>query len=250
MGLPDLLLIASRPRCGTHLLRTTLHGLPDVVCMGEIFNCEQAEWPTEKRTIEDLWDRSLGAVNWVNHLRAKYPCVTFGFAVHRRQFIQQPSVQAQIKGMQPRVIILWREDMLAQLASFKIAVGNAGYWKSRDDQTEPSGTVTINPGDLSKWVRNQKQSVNKDREIWKGRPIMALSYEQLVGDFPYRSRLAAAFAGGTMMSDLEPGTSRRETRSMRDVVENYDLLKRRFNGTDLSYLFDERDQMEGRIKTI
>ncbi len=250
-------MIASRPRCGTHLLSTALDGLADVTCYLEPFNPEQLSWEPAQRTIPQMWDQSLRPKDWLTRCRLKAGrhSTAFGFCLHAYQFDELPSVATQVQQLDPRVIIIRREDLLAQFVSFQIATDTSSWWNAKDDlpSTEVSRPqIEVEPDQFLEYCRKIRLSVKRDRETWAHRPTFEITYEQLVADYETQMRLATAFVGGNVWpeSGFPTKTARVENRSMTEVVLNYADLATACESSDFSDLFTQRDSYERKVVSV
>lgn len=251
----EFFVIASRPRSGTHLLSTTLDALADVTCYKEVFNPEQLAREPANRTIDDMWDQSFPPRDWLARciFKASKDSKAFGLCVHRYQIEEMENVRSALKLLRPRIILLRREDLLAQYASKLIARERKGWWSAKEDRRKQSlRTLKVEPQQFLEFCRSTRASENKDRKLWGQRPIFELTYEGLVGDYDRNMELAACFVGCNHKPEggFAAATAKQEGRTMREVVENYPALAAACGGTNFEYLFTERDRLEGGIVEV
>ena len=122
-----------------------------------------------------------------------------------------------------KVIHLVRRDVLAQLASWKIATVLGNWGDQSAVQQRP--TVRIDPEEL-RWFRQWNQAMTDWRLSRLHRhEILAVSYESLDSAWPQTLRQVQEFLVVEPI-DIPPVIRKNEIRPLHEVIENWDELQR------------------------
>ncbi len=166
-------LVVSAGRSGSTLLVNLLNCHPDVTCHGEILNPEQSGYPGIER---DDCDRII------LHVRSVFEslqCPRTGAKIHISQLEELSLPLDRLTNVlrQPRIVLLYRRNLLATYVSLLIAQRN-GRWYSRGLVNRVAVRID--------WERFLEYAVT-ERRRWqavlgqRSTPVHVLTYEQLRG---------------------------------------------------------------------
>jgi LPS sulfotransferase NodH len=232
-------LIVSEERTGSTFLEMLLNSHEQIICRGEILN------PSEeiRRTAMPLSLSVLGAEDDASeyldgslygqvpdHVRA------VGFRLmysHARTGGWENARRRIVDDREIRVIHLTREDLLARYLSYRLALRD-GRWIATDEAPQPvSDTIHLDVEDCVKsFVESEVNQEAADREF-SSHPMYDLTYEKLTTDFEAESRRVLEFLGVEYRPLFSP-TRRQQTRSKREVIENFDELRQFLDQGDWS----------------
>jgi LPS sulfotransferase NodH len=138
------------------------------------------------------------------------------------------------------VIHLKRRNILRTLVSRKIAGSQDVWQKNQSSIRNPSKSksVTFTAEELDKGFRETREWEERWDQMLKQHPLTCVYYEDLVRDPEGTYRKITDFLG---VKYLKPITNlrRQNPEKLRDLVTNYDELKKSFSGTDWQDLFEE-----------
>lgn len=226
-------MILSFPRSGTHMLRTSLDGHPQVVAHSEMFN---PDW-TEDAPFDE---NTPAPVILRNHVFCEYPMeiAAVGFTIHRADagFGNWPRLWGLLEAdRQLRVISLRRENLLRQHVSFRIMV-------------EPE-ELALRPRVFA--PETLRHQFERHERIWENfnrrfhdHPLLQVSYEQLCDNYENTVRRVQAFLDVPERC-LSPGTIRDRPRDLCKAIANYDELADAFASTRWAEFFNEKSATDG-----
>jgi len=211
--------ILAQPRTGSSLLVSSLRQHPQVMCRDEVLNAWQAKWfqdcPSDGRgrLLHCLSAPGEKAVGCKLH-------VSQPDADHHSPLEWESAWDALSEDPEIRVICLYRQDLIAQLASFKIAA-KTNQWGVQNIVQRP--TIEILPDEL-KWFQKWNRMAYQAR---LGRLthhcVLSVSYEQLTSAWDTTLEFIQQFLEVNVVS-LRQSISKGETRMLEDVVQNYRQL--------------------------
>lgn len=171
-------LIASYPRCGTHMLRTALGKHPDVTCYTEVFNPTVADGshrlPTARHVTETFWTRPLDGI--IGHA---YIGVSGGVAG-----MTSPRVYQHLWAELPRdlkVISMRRRDLLARHVSHLKAKQTTIWNRENGKPGTNNHAVTVNVNKLYEDALFVKKCWQLIDNRYPGR--LVVFYEDLLTNF-------------------------------------------------------------------
>ncbi|HUY89102.1 MAG TPA: hypothetical protein VMV10_10235 [Pirellulales bacterium] len=210
--------ILSQPRTGSSLLNTSLRSHPDVYMDQEILNHlhpHDLPWNGYQRLRASLSRPNFGAVGCSLH--------AFQPARHWERWTDwEAAWDALSDDPTIKVIHLTREDVIAQLASWKIA-DETGQWGPQRDVTERP-VVRIDPQEL-RWFREWNACMYERRlSILRRHETFRLTYESLRDSWDETMRAIQEFLG-VPIKFIQPLLTRNERRLTKDVVQNWDELQ-------------------------
>lgn len=240
-----MIITSTRRRAGTHFLGSSLEQHPELNWLAEILDQrfrwrDQYEWwlptgmafPRYLRKIDELCDDDRTKV------------VAFHYD-HLKSYREPIKHAAQERSA--RTIILHRRNLLKRYCSFEMAQ-KTNVWsithseqgvvvnstESRASEPPRDATLTIDLAELQRFVADENEALNRDREFWKGlTPTFEIAYEDLVADFGSTMAAALEFIGVSPL-ELSPQTIKQEHRALADVIDNYEEVAdwARSNGRD------------------
>ena len=255
--------IVSHLRSGTHLLRTLLESHPAIVCQSEVFNSDNPNLPYPLTASTDVilsdwvfrdFPPSVQCAGFV--LQAYHPGGLRAFPGIRENPTWNdiwPRLQV-MSGV--KVIHLRRENGLRRHLSH-IMARRSGDWHDWDEQRVASVSHLETPR-LKTPERTSRAPVSLDadrlktdfeeverlhqrvRKQFGKHPYFPLSYEALCAEPERRGRQLLDFLG-VSPAPLEAAVSKLEHRSLADSIENFEQLRRVFQGTPWQGYFEETE---------
>ncbi len=216
-------------RTGSTLLGSTLHRHPQIRCRGELLHPD--DLPDNQLATDSRHKHSA------DHLIRYALTDTTVHAIGFRAMISHPDTTAQPQWAEAwdvlaswpglRVIVLHREDVLAQYASLCIAGRTRQFHPGLADVVpaqEHRPTVHIDPDALAAWHRERMELYALRRGQLRDQPTLTLSYEALTADWSAQMLRAQAFLG-VQPRALPPMKTKQERRALAAVIDNYASLR-------------------------
>jgi FkbM family methyltransferase len=227
---PEFVIIASRPRAGTYRLWSLLTSMPGVAILEEPFH--------RRGRSPDAWDATVDPCLWLRTRRLAGDSDSgflssspgahwlFGAIVQPDQVHpdrpESAAIVAALHRVATHVVILSREDSLAQLASLKIAEATDD-WRSAPEDAPRSERVTITQEELDHFREEMAASVAQDRIRWAGLAQLEVTYEQLRDDYDATLKRLGDFLGLDMRY-ARAGTVKRDRRPIDQAVTTPDRV--------------------------
>ena len=206
------LLIASRPRSGTHWLKSALGSCPGVHAVYE------EPFHADFRGKAGFWDGETEPEEWLrNDAGAADWCV---FCCHPNNHL--PSHDALLPACQrfvTAVVLLYRRDLLAQFTSNELAYRN-WEWSTYAGEQPAHGELTVDIGKFRDWCAFCRDSLEQDKRLWSDRPTITVAYEDLIADESAVLR-HVEWITGIDASGARAATEKKERRPLSEVVRNY-----------------------------
>jgi LPS sulfotransferase NodH len=210
---PIRFIVLSQPRTGSSLLCGSIRWHPQLLMQGEVLNqhYRRTELPDD-----DGAERLRAALSFTTHdavgckLHACQPDAGWDRWESAWDYLAgDPSI---------RVIHLYRENRLAQRASWKIAE-RLGEW---GDQTHvpQRPTIEIARGELTWFDRFNSALYRMRLNRLPRHPLLQISYESLCHDWPVALEKVLTFIGVDPMP-LDQCAIQGETRPLSEVISNY-----------------------------
>ncbi len=221
-------MVLTRSRTGSNLLLSFLNGHPHIFSEGEVF--ARVGRRDQLARLDSVYGRQP------RRIKAK------GFKI----FYYHPldadgtALWARLGSMKDlRVIHLTRKNVLRTLVSRKIA-GVQDTWTATkyDRSALETRRVTFSVAELEEGFRQTRQWEEAANARFQGHASLQLSYEELVQDpVGAYSRMLACLG----LREHAPRTSlrRQNPENLRELVQNYDELKRAFAGSQWESYFDD-----------
>lgn len=209
-------MIASYPRCGTHMLVTALDTHTELRCNAEVFNpaavCGSHRMETVQQVLENSW-----------------PTGNTGFAVHTSidrttTSLSMPNTMfgyANFWKLVPNytpTILVRRRNLLARYVSQLVAM-STGVWNKTDanNHEEVFASVYVD-------IKEFEQDMRYVKGCWDNaaahfRYALAVDYEDMVTDFAAVSRQVQDFLRVTY-EELQPQTVKLAV-GLEETIENY-----------------------------
>jgi len=206
------LMIASRPRSGTHWLKSAIGS-----CSG-IHAVHEEPFHADFRGSPGFWDGETEPEQWLrNDAGAADWCV---FACHPINHL--PSHEALLPACQrivTAVVLLYRRDLLAQFVSNELAYLN-WEWSTESGQQPTHGELTVDLDKLRDWCGFCRDTLAEDRLLWSDRQTLTVAYEDLLAD---ESGVLAQVGRLTGIDTTQAvaATEKKERRPLWQVANNY-----------------------------
>jgi hypothetical protein len=226
-------MILSFPRCGTHMLRTSLNAHPNIVALSEMFN---PDWTKDAPFDEN----SPAPVILRNHVFCDYPAeiAAVGFTIHRSDagFGNWPHLWRRLEAdEQLRVVSLQRENLLRRYVSFLIMV---------EPKTVPLQPRVFTPEALRHEFERREKELDDFNRRFEKHPLLQVTYEQLCETYEGTMQRVQAFLGLPERS-LSPGTVPDRRRELREAIANFDELAAAFASTRWAWFFEGKPAGDG-----
>lgn len=145
-----------------------------------------------------------------------------------------------------RVIHLKRRNVLHTLVSSRTAF-TTGVYVAKDGENDETGQPATNGAsplefsydDLAARFEKASRREREGAARFSAHPCMDLFYEDMVEDFPREFRRITDFLGVDFQPPPASSYRKQRTRTLREVIPNYDALKASFAGTEWAKHFDE-----------
>lgn len=238
-------IVLSHQRSGSTMLTKTLNQHPAVVTFGEAFvfgrmglNVAGFDNHDERLlTLRNNFPRAF----LEHYLFAPYPShvQAVGFKLfpeqiesfHFRWLWDWIAHHPEVK-----IIYLTRSNLLATYTSLRIAMKDQQYSiTGQSDRTR--STVRLTPEDCLAEFEQRQRYHEQAMSHLQGNPVLAVDYEQATQDLPAYLQQVQDFLG-VDRADLSVSMVKQEVRSLDQVIENYDELRRYFVPTQWAYLFE------------
>lgn len=222
--------VLSSPRSGTHMLRTSLDNHPQVVCMTEMFNPDYTE------SKYDFTPDTPAAEILANYIftpeNMTHPCV--GFLLHRcgARFGNWPDLWSLLEqDKHLAAISLRRQNLLRRYLSVQLM-------KNQDLEGNPPAPLYFDKDLLIGDFQKQEAKIAEFDARFSDHPLITVTYEDLCDRYTETMGSIQSFLNLTPVN-LEPGTKRRATPALAEIVANYTELKREFADTKWFSFFDD-----------
>lgn len=223
-------IILTRSRTGSNLLNSLLNSHSEVISDGEVFS--KLDGRGYNKVLAEVFSRQPFFI------KAK------GFKIfyYHPMGDENSGIWDALQSFDDLYVIhLKRENILETLVSRKIA-GIKNVWtetsnkKSSELNRDISVSFTIEELEEG-FTQTRAWEVMGDRRFSNHR-LLSLSYEELVNNRSSTFRKITSFLD---IKFIEPKTTlvKQGRRSMRDIIENYDILKSAFSKTEWAWMFDD-----------
>lgn len=269
-------IILSGARTGSHMLATALDSHPDIRCFQEVFNrqVKRIQYGVvgyDGSSAEDKALRARDPVRFLNQRIFSHPTEVraagfkFGYG-HVFEF--EGLLDRLIEDAQLRVLHLRRRNLLRMLVSLKLAE-TTGVWLRQERPVRASAglfgalrhprrtavalgrllrgrqalrkperaALTILPEELSGFVSRTEMNVGYFDQLFQEHANLTVFYEDLVGR-PLETYARVQSFLGVEPRPLFAETGRQNPEPLSALVENYDELRRAFEGTPLAAHFE------------
>jgi len=237
-------IIIAHARSGSSMLIGALREHPQIMGFGEIFHPKEITF-----NIQDYDNNSVHLLNlrnnypleFLNHFifsSYKDQIKAVGFKVFPEQIDNHSFCsiwQWLNQHRDVKIIFLTRQDLLATHTSRLIARKD-GKYGIRTEEQRSTTTVKIDPKNLLEELEKRKYYNEEVKKYVKDHEFMEITYEELTQNISYYLTKIQEFIG-VDVHDLTVKSIKQETRSLENVIENYDELKLFFKATEWEYFF-------------
>jgi hypothetical protein len=235
-AMPERFVILAAPRSGSNMLCTMLGSHPSILCHHEVFNPKGIRLALRLRetgfslgTVEER-ERDPGAFLervWATDLG--FPRV--GFKLTHRQ--NEPVFRRLLADATVAKVVLRRRNRLKAYVSYRIAETIAEWevYRARDLARERP-RVRVEPRLFLERVAFDDAYHDEIRRAAEGggHRRIEVSYERL-SSIDEQNRVLDFLGVAPTDVGLEIGSIKQNSRDLRDLIENYDELRRHFAGT-------------------
>lgn len=240
-GGPTRFVIVSAPRCGTHMLRTTLDSHPHIRCRAESFN--------PHLIADEPYDGACPTAEVLHHhvwSSGEDPDVrAMGFAVHRggAPLGQWTDIwDLLVEDRDVHVVMLHRHDLFRRYLSY-VLMRERNRSGNRADFTPAPRAVEAET--LRDEFLRFEAELADFRHRFSAHPRLQVAYEDLTRRFAATTGALQHFLGVTQ-HPVAPRTPRNPTTPVQDLVTNLAELRQRFEGTRWQWFFAD-DPGAGRL---
>jgi hypothetical protein len=238
-------IVLGHQRSGSSLVVNTLKKHPAIVSFGEVLYSEGTHF-----NVKGYDDNSLNSLRFRNNNPIEF-LDGFVFCGYRDD-IEAVGFKAfpdQIDNFRCRRIWTWleqntdlkiiqlaRQDLFATYTSLLIAYKDNRF-SIKDESERSKRTIYIHP---HRCMAEFKQRANYDKRTKASiehHDVMKITYEELAVHPSLYLKNIQKFIG-VRSHDLQITMVRQEIRTLSEVIENYDDLRRHFLGTEWEHLFD------------
>ena len=221
-------IVLSHPRSGSSLLMNCLRQHPEVISYGEIFVKKRIGFNSKYYSNDSkilITIRNYFPLLFLNKLIFKnYPkkikAVGFKLFKNHTHFAK---IYKWAKVNNVKIILLHRHNLLEAYISYMIDL-NSNSFVSIKSKTPSDHHVTIDKIDFKKYVDEHQLLIDSYKELSKTNEILEVTYEELNINLDNTFKKLTQFLG-VENKIIPPKTEKIETRSVREVITNYDVLK-------------------------
>lgn len=217
-GYPEIYMIASTPRCGSHYLGHTLFETGSFGVPLEYLNYRNIKLWKERFNKKDRYE----TFDEIIKVRTSPSTGVFGFKAHWNQFQKYQETDIFEKKLPfSKIIFIFRKDLLAQSVSYVIASQTRRWISEMPAQREPRYNYDL--------IVNAAVMINKYNRQWfdyitrSELPVYKLCYEDLLADKKKRLKEVFDFIKSDVPSEYHPASNVKKQGS--DINEEW---KRRF----------------------
>lgn len=178
--------IVTMARCGSNLLCALLRRVPDVACHNEVFSNRAIHSFLKEELETSLEERDRDPLGFLEQLEnltfEKCPASgTFGFKLF--VWHNETVLRHVLTDRNYRVIVLERENKLAQYSSLVMAHSSRSWKRGRRDvKPERAPRAEFRRADFTKFIRRQEAMYDRVRDGLGDRAHFRLEYRQLMDD--------------------------------------------------------------------
>jgi len=224
------------PRSGSHMLATALDSHPDLSIAGEVF-VRPFLFNLKDTIPTTLVEETLRNFN--------------GFVAHRTggwlgKYNRNNAWNA-IRKANLKVIFLSRFNLIAQFASIKLAkktriwhvAHNEANILSNDGRVDSNSSLTqqveINTSDLMNFFSQCEQDEIYIQDLFRNLPLIKVSHESLCHRYEEVIENVQLFTG-VKSTSIKPRTKQQETRSLWEVVTNWEEVRNYLSNTKWAWM--------------
>lgn len=133
-----------------------------------------------------------------------------------------------------KVVFLVRENYLDTEVSFKLAM-QSGNWRSKRNH-DKYAKIKIEYEELSKRFKQREGILQRIEDKIQDLDVLKVTYESMLRDKEQTLSMIQDFLGLERQS-LTTSLRKQQGRELKEVIENYDELKERFQGSEWEHFF-------------
>ncbi len=237
-------IVLTAPRSGSNYLSYLLHDHPQIMSIGEVY-CPDTIWgqPGKTEINHNPFLKVFRDVFPVAFLKdvvfCKYPdnikAVGFRFFYHHAEHYQ--SVLQHLLSLNDlKIIHLKRMNLLDALISLRLAA-KTQIWSSSRQPKRKLTQVKISYDECSEYFEKISVSREKFLEQFTGFPILDVSYEKIVDSPREETKKVLRFLN-VPQRNLNCSLKKQNLYAPREVIINFDKLKKQFNHTKWRHFFE------------
>lgn len=224
-------IVLTRDRTGSNMLIQMMNSHPNIAADYEIF--AKLNGRTEQSVLNKAFSRQPF------YVKAK------GFKIfyYHPQDTDSATIWNFLESMNDLYVVhLKRRNILRALISSRIAYMTGIYGvrseKEKSVYQKKVSSIFYPVDDLRKHMEQTRAWEEKGEEKFKKHPMISIDYEDLVD---HRNQTFKKVTDFLSVTYKEPRTDfkKQTTQSLRELLENYDLLKDQFRGSEWEVFFDE-----------
>lgn len=216
--------VTSDARDGSGMLETSLGAHPEVRLQGEILGSAcRAEWKSygsARRVLDAVAYKRLSGPKAVGFKLFNWHADTNGFG----------DVYEYLREQRVLVVHLRRGNLLEKYVSLQLA-RQTGVWYRHRRRESPGPKLEVDCEEAVEYFERALAAYADHYDQLVGLPCVFVLYEELRADFHGAIRRVLSFLGVDTDIRVVPSIVKQETRSMRDIVENYEQLEAALRGT-------------------
>lgn len=222
-------IVLGQGRTGSNLLRMALQSSPQVVMKNEIFG------GNERVKGKDF---DIISANLLRHYPISVKAV--GCKIFYNHLTEEEWLKFQFLP-DFKIIHLTRRNQVKLFLSLQIAQ-KTNQWVENKPGIKPpleQRQICIDQRQLIEFIRLSHLQREQARQRFKDRAVLEIYYEDLVADFDRVVTEAITFIGAKEWDRAKVNLRKQNPEPMRDLILNYDELKRAFAKTPWRAYFDE-----------
>lgn len=222
-------MVLSSPRCGTHMLRSSLNAHPNGVCLTEMFN---PDYTVDRYAYTENTPEAVILQQFIFPAQEP-PVQAVGFCLHRlgARFGNWPRLWEMLEADPAlHVISLRRDNLLRRYFSFQLRT-------IQDLRNGSIPAISIDRDKLEADFRCQSEKIAEFDRRFAQHPLLIVTYEQLCQQHVQTMQEIQQFLGLPYHA-VAPTTAQRATPPLEAGIKNYSELKAAFAATPWARYFD------------
>lgn len=229
-------IILSYPRCGTHLVRTSLMSHDSINARGEYFGKVKkylnTRYKIEESSIQEIYNNAFIP-------NTKDQAAT-GFCIHRIHHDDAMFLECMYTDKDLKIIFLDRENHLRRFISEEISIKTNKWVQQNNDKniTTEDTTIEFNKDNFLRNINvyNEKKEFYLNK--FSGHIVYYTTYEKLVSNFKIELDSIQEFLNVPNIN-LLPTTDKMTVRPLSEIVTNYKYMCAFLKDNNLDFYLDD-----------